>query len=358
MQATSETAGQTATPSDPPLPPLPQALDHPTPAELTAAVGERRSFSPTTPGLQLVWDATSLSSFLACPTRYYYSIVLGLQPQARSVHLTFGGAYQRALELYDRRRLAGDSHREATLCALELGYREGATLPLDKRPADLPVTEPTPPAEVKRRDMLVKAIVDHCEQYADDPLHTVALADGTPAVEHSFRFDSGIDLEWNGTPIEFSGHFDRVVTHGDGGSWYILDHKTTKRAVDDGYKTKFELSTQMMHYAFSGSVVLPQAPVGVIIDTVTLLADAVRTTRFPIRYTKARLTEYYQDIRAMLPAAGEAVAAKRWPRNRESCMLCDFKRLCRVDPSIRPHIAATEFTRRMWDPAKPRTAEG
>ena len=350
--ATSATDGPTASPPAPLA--FPTELDSPTANELAAAVGTRRSFSPTVPGLQLVWDATSISSFLACPTRYYYSIVLGLTPATKSVHLTFGGAYQRALETYDRERLRGIAHREATVRAVTVGYREGASLPLEKQPADLAVTEPTPPAEVKRRDMLVKAIVDHCEQYADDPLRTVVLANGEPAVELSFRYDSGLTLL--SRPVEFSGHFDRVVAHGSGpdASWYILDHKTSKRPVDTNYRAKFELSTQMSHYDFSAAVVLPRKPVGVIIDSVQMLVDAVRTTRFPLRFTPSQSREYYEDLQQLLPAAGNFVAQRRWPRNRESCMLCDFKKLCRVDASIRPHIAATEFTRRLWDPAEPR----
>jgi hypothetical protein len=349
----SETVGPTETPSDlPAAPPLPAILDAPTEEELRRAVSDRASFSTRTAGLQLVWDATSISAFLACPTRYYYSIILGLTPQYKSVHLTFGGAYQRALETYDRERLRGKAHRDAMIDAVAVGYREGAALPLDKRPDNLPVEAPTPPPEVKRRDQLVRAIVDHCEQFADDPLETVTLADGTPAVELSFRFDSGIQL--CGEEIQLSGHFDRVVK-----PWNVLDHKTSKNAVDDKYRMKMELSTQMYQYGFGSSVIRPDeaATTTLVIDVVQMLADNVRTSRFPIRYTQPQLREYYDDLSQQLPAAGDYIRNRRFPRNRESCLLCDFKRICRVDPSIRPHIAATEFARRYWDPATPRTEE-
>jgi hypothetical protein len=331
---------------------LPKVLDAPTEDELALAVAGRRSFSANTPGLQLVWDATSISAFLACPTRYYFSIILGLTPLAKSVHLTFGGAYQKALETYDRERLRGASHRDAMITAVHVGYREGAALPLEKRPDNLPVTEPTPAPEVKRRDQLVRAIVDHCEQFADDPLRTVVLTDGKPAVELSFRFEAGILVA--GEDVELAGHLDRVVE-----PWAVLDHKTSKNAVDDKYRMKMELSTQMTHYGFSSHVIRPEdAPTSsIIIDVVQMLADNVRTTRFPIRYTKAQLAEYHADLVQQLPAAGAYAVQRRWPRNRESCLLCDFKRLCRVDPSIRLHIASTEFTRRLWDPAEPRTEE-
>ena len=49
-------------------------------------------------GLQFAWDATSLSLAQTCLRKYYYTMIRGVQPRNKSVHLIFGGIYASSLE--------------------------------------------------------------------------------------------------------------------------------------------------------------------------------------------------------------------------------------------------------------------
>ena len=164
------------------------------------------SFDET--GFQWAWDSTSLSSFVTCPRKYYYSMLQGWTAQQKSVHLIFGGHYASALEHFHKHRAAGVDYDTA----LRLVVREAleATWDYEKdAPQDWMHTS-------KTRDTLIRSIVWYLEHYRDDPMQTVILSDGRAAVEYSFS----IDLDETYT---YCGHIDRLVNYG--GDIYVQDQK-------------------------------------------------------------------------------------------------------------------------------------
>ena len=65
-------------------------------------------FSQHIPGLQIAWDASSISVLMACPRKYFYSIMQGWQKKMAAVALDFGTFYHGAVEVYDKALIAGD----------------------------------------------------------------------------------------------------------------------------------------------------------------------------------------------------------------------------------------------------------
>ena len=310
------------------------------------------SFSKTLPTFQFAWDSTSLGLFKECPRKYYYSMLLAKAPREVSVHLTFGIAYHKALEMYDHARAAGADHHEATRAAvrsaLSVTWIDGKAWFSDD--------------PYKNRFTLVRSVVWYLEHFEVDPCKTVILANGKPAVELSFRFET----EWNFgvEPILLSGHLDRLVEFND--SIYVLDRKTTKSALDDRFTKGWNPNSQMTQYTFAAQVIYRTPARGVIIDGAQILVGATRFNRSLTMRTPAQLTEWYYNtgfyIRLAFESAARAYdrpdsAEQFYPMNDKACGNyggCDFRQICSKDPKVRRQWLDSIFKSRVWDPLQVR----
>jgi hypothetical protein len=333
-----------------PIDGLPKSLDRPTEEELVQALSERKSFSQEVPGRQLVLDSTSVKAMFHCPRRYYYELVLGLRTPQQSRDLTFGIAYQEALVEYESCRAGEYTHDEAVRNALWVGLTKGKSLPLDPK-ADGADSKPI----VKRKDNLARAIINYCDQFGiNDPIQTIRLANGKPAVELSFRFGSGIGFS-DGEEIEFSGHLDRAASGGPNSPVYIVDNKSTGKQINSDYVLQYTPDPQISHYTIGGKVAFHFEVTGVLIDACQVLANAVDLKRFPVSRTPDQISEYYQNVEALVHTYDGYRKARYWPMNESACHICPFRRgLCSHDPGTRALHAKHDFVRRVWDPAVPR----
>src|SRR5687768_10394656 len=67
----------------------------------------------TEDGIQFAWDSTSIKLAETCLRKYQYKMLLGWQPERKSVHLLFGGWYASALESYYKYVADGMSQDDA-----------------------------------------------------------------------------------------------------------------------------------------------------------------------------------------------------------------------------------------------------
>lgn len=279
-----------------------------------------------------------------CPRKYYYTIINGYIPRAESVHLKFGLIYHAALERYDHAKAGGASHEQAFLVAV----RYAMTATWDKA-LKKPWFSGDPN---KNRLTLVRTIVWYLEQFADDPAETVILANGKPAVELSFRFNTDYHSP-HGEPFLICGHLDRVATFA--GDRYVFDRKTTKWQLNEKFFAQFNPNNQMSTYTFAGKVVYSLPIKGVMIDGAQILVESSRFHREPVLRTDAQLDEWYQELGMYLTYATEYAEAGYWPMNDKSCGNyggCPFIPICSKDPSVRLRWLndTTKFDRRIWDP--------
>lgn len=301
------------------------------------------SFSTTLSNLQIAWDSTSLSLLKECPRKYYYSIVEGWEPKARSFHLTFGILYHQALETYDLAIARSKSHDEATCAAVSVAL---------KNSWDHNLNRPWYSGDNhKNRFTLIRTIVWYLEQFAEDPIETITLSNGRPAVELSFRFQFPFTFG-TGEDAILCGHMDRLGSI-SGGTW-VIDRKTTKHEIrDDRYFNRYSPDNQMSLYSLAGKVVYNIPTQGVIIDAAQVMVTFSRFQRGFANRTQSQLDEFAKDIKEYLGHVDDYAYENYWPMNDKSCFNyggCPFREICSRSPEVREQFLHANFQRRTWDP--------
>jgi len=300
------------------------------------------AFSKITPGLQTYWDSTSLSALKKCPRFYQLSIVEGWALRTESVHLTFGTLYHSGIERYDHARALGEDHDSAVSLAVQY---------LLEKTWDSKLGRPwTSDDKNKNRLTLVRSVVWYLDQFSPDPFSTVILANGKPAVELSFKFDSGLKIG-HGESVYLCGHLDRVAKLED--DIYILDKKTTKSTLGQDFFDKFTPDNQMSLYTFAGKVVYELPIKGIIVDGAQIAVTFSRFLRGTVQRTDSQLEEWFQDLKWWLAQAEAYAQGNHWPMNEQSCGNyggCAFREICSKSPSVREKWKEALMHRRVWDP--------
>ncbi|HEX4500600.1 MAG TPA: PD-(D/E)XK nuclease family protein [Scandinavium sp.] len=289
--------------------------------------------SPYDGNIQFAWDSTSLGWLKDCPRKYFYHQIEGWRAKSENVALTFGQFYHQALELWDRLLIDGvdKTHALREVIGITLVNSYGWNSDDTKR----------------NRETLIRSIVWYLDEFATDPLKTVTLENGKPAVELSFR----MELDWGppgGPPYLLCGHLDRIVEFG--GGQYVTDRKTTSHTIGSDYFGRFDLDNQMSLYTIAANVVFHTPVKGIIIDGAQIAVGFTRFARGMTYRTPAQTQEWLNDLIFWLRQAETYAAANYWPMNERSCMLCSFKRVCSQDPSVRQMFLESDFERRPWNP--------
>src|SRR5579885_235164 len=313
-------------------------------------------FSPVLPTLQLYIDATSLTALKTCPEYYNNRIRLGYVTQARATNpdLFWGGEFHAACELYDHLRVQGLSHDKAVLKTVKH---------LFIRTWDFETNRPwVSEKPAKTRYTLIRAVVWYLEQFKDDPLETIILHNGKPAVELSFRFSTEIKTISTNETFIACGHLDRCVKFH--GKIYITDKKTSSFELDDKFFALFNPDVQMGLYAIAGAIVFDTEIDGLIIDGVQCLVTGNRYRREFIQLTQAQREQYLEDLRFWLQVLEHLALNeyknpnKPWPKNETQCFkynrLCEFHRVCSEDPAHRMRLLETYYTKQPWNPREVR----
>lgn len=297
------------------------------------------AFSTQIPNLQIAWDSTSLGYLKTCPKKYYWAIVRGLQPFGKSVHLEFGIFIHGARERYYHAIVAGLSHDDAIDAALDWALVQTWDYKLNR-----PWISGDPN---KNRGTLMRSIVWYLDRWKNDPLKTVILASGKPAVELSFRFPSAIFAS-NGQEFIICGHLDRLAEHQN--NTHPTDLKSTKHTLNEDYFHQFSPDNQMSLYSFAGKVVYQTTTGNIIIDAIQVAVSFTEFARGVVSRTDDQHDEWYKDLQFYLRQAEDYAIAGHWPQNDKACFRCDYRELCRKPPSVREQWVAGKFTTRIWDP--------
>jgi hypothetical protein len=305
------------------------------------------SFSRQLPGLQLGIDSTSLGEYKVCPRKYLYGIVLGYQPSETSVHLVFGLHVHKGLERYEHHRASGASHD----AALALVVRELLRDTWDsKRQRAWASTDPN-----KNRGTLLRTVVWYLDRFQDDSMETVLLENGKPAVELSFRFDSGYKSVATGESFVFCGHIDRIAKFN--GMTVILDPKTTKSTLGSHFFNSFTPGNQFSMYALAGQVVFNQKISMIIVDGIQVLVGESRFQRGIAPRPPDVISEWHHEQGFWLAQMESSARFLTWPGNDKSCNQyggCPFRSVCEKVPKARHQWLQDNFTQRIWDPLQSR----
>lgn len=305
------------------------------------------AFSSKATSLQLAWDSTSLGQFKECPRKYYMNIVCGHVPRSTSVHLLFGQYFHAGLEKYDHARAAGAEHRDAQLEAV----RHTMDISWDREKNRPWYSDDTN----KNRFTLVRSVSWYLDQFADDPIQTIILANGKPAVELSFRMNTDYVSRLTGEPFLLCGHLDRLGKFND--EIYVIDRKTSKSTINAEFFEKFSPDNQFTLYVLAArnSFALPVR--GLICDAAQVAVTFTRFRRGFITRTDAQLDEWYEELGWWLGLVEHCVEHNIWPQNDKSCGSyggCPYRSICAKSPSVRDQWLKAEFHQRTWDPLQVR----
>lgn len=307
------------------------------------------SFSLSIPRLQLAWDSTSMGTFKECPRKYYYSIVLGWQPREVSVHLQFGLLYHAAIESYHRLKAKGASHAQAVRAATHFCL---------KATWDSKLNRPWySDHKNKNRLTLIRTVIWYLNQFEHDSIKTIIRADGQPAVELSFRFQTSY-LSPDGSPYLICGHLDRLGELE--GLIYGCDYKTTAWTLSPEFFNKFSPDNQMSTYSFAGKVIFQQPIKGIIIDAAQVAVTFSRFERGFAPRSDDQLDEWYNEwgywvkqAEGMAITAHNGSGAMAFPMNDKSCSHfggCPFQKICGKEPKVREMWLKAGYVQRVWDP--------
>lgn len=316
------------------------------------------AFSTTIPTLQTAWDSTSIGEAKLCWQRYKYAIIDGYQPRDTNVHLRFGTEYHHALEHYDHLKATGWDHRAAT---------EEVVSDLLRRTWDKGLSRPWPSEDVyKNRGTLLRSVTWYLAQFEDDPLETYILKSGKPAVELHFDSDVGIYSRLTGEAFHLVGHLDKIAL--DEGRLALVDRKTTKAQITSSYYARFNPDNQVSTYLVGAHSITGEDVYHIIIDAAQVLVHSTRFDRRTVSRVPAHLDEWIENIFEFFKDLENRVEANRWPMNDKACGIphvdpktdevrydgCPFRGVCAAAPSMRELLLKTNFSRRTWDPTKPR----
>lgn len=336
-----------------------QALD-----ETLVTIGSASPFLPGTK-VQYAWDSVCLGLLKTCPRLYQYQIIEGWVPKGESVHLRFGQEYHQALQEYDVSRANGVNHEDSVFDTISA---------LSKRVWDWDVDRDSKAGKYKNRDTLLSLVVDYLDHFADDPAQTYIRADGTPAVELSFRFEldwgpgpherdaSGVPNLWpNKQPYLLCGHLDRVVSFND--QLLVMDHKTSTSTLGSYWFDQWSPNNQMSLYTYAGQVVLSTPIKGVIISGAQIMLDQPNRFVRGFSYrTPDQLEEWLDDLRFWLISAENYAQMDYWPQNDTSCDKfggCRFRGICSKQASVRESFLRSDFEQLApqdrWNPLKSRS---
>jgi hypothetical protein len=335
---------------------------------LPALAERNKSFSPSVPGLQLIWDSTSYREFQTCPWKYYLTIIQGIVPRFRNINLTFGIAWHTAQERYYTLLAAGASKESALEDTIAETYfrqlRTESEWTLSfwgHHEESIPFDQEKPKPEKTPRTLL-RAFIAYHSHYSSDPLHTVIMPSGKPAVEYSFC------APIPSTPFSWAGHLDRVVAEtpldlskpltSPPPAVYNIDYKTTSSALNGFYFDQYSPDIQMSGYALGTQVALPIPAKGVYVDAIQLLPLGQRFQRFPIPRSSSHLEEFLTGFLSDMKEAERYAEEQNWPMRFTSCRGpygdCIFRQVCASAPHMRLQKLKAFFDQRIWDPSIPR----
>lgn len=301
------------------------------------------SFSVSNEWMQTALDSTSLREFKTCPRKYYYSTVLGMVPRNSGPHLTFGILMHEAREQYEHCRTRNMSHDDALDSVVASTLEKTWDRDLRRGWAS------GHPA--KNRRTLVQTIVWYLDAFGkDDPIETLQLANGKPAVELSFRFDSGL-VTPDGEHVIFCGHLDRIGHLGAG--TYIPDIKTSSSEPNAHFAQSFTPGTQFSLYTLAGKVAFDQSIDGVIVDGIQVGVGFARFGRHLIPRSDSQLEEFLSDTEMQIETMWRCAVTVHWPQNDMACGMyggCPYRGVCSLPAAQREDWLRREFVQRVWDP--------
>ena len=197
------------------------------------------------------FDNSSINTFMRCRRLYLYNHEWNLHPETEAKALTYGNAIHDALYHWYK----GDGADEAIMAFAKRCSAPGTEIDLE-----LDVTEGN------KQEYSIEWGIYLLRKYFkenpidSDPFETLLDNDGKPYLELGFAVNAGEGM--------FVGRIDRIARYKETGELYVIDHKTTKGALNDYYWAQYNPNNQFTGYMWGVHELLGEMPVGCIINAI------------------------------------------------------------------------------------------
>lgn len=294
-----------------------------------------------------ILDASKLSTYQDCPRRFFFRYMLGWEQDSPNVHLVFGKAVHKVMELVVREQEKGIKSEEQMYTLIEEATRVFVKI---YRPEYPEATDqqyyPKVPGRIP--DLIVDYLRNYKREEQREKVLYTEVAGSVPITKQSvmhFRIDA--------------------IREGENGV-YVLEHKTGSRQGRT-FEDKFYLSTQVGLYTHVLYALFPFDKVyGTIINGLIFLKGSTEFVRIPVRKKPvdmemwlwetqewARSVEDDMDRLSFVQEGADVMKAFR--RNPESCTKyfgCPYLDYCQAwnNPLRRCEKPPVGFKVSWWDP--------
>lgn len=283
-------------------------------------------------------DSTIISTFRACPQKFFRQYIEHWKSVETSVHLVAGGAFASGIEAARNSfYVEGQSPEQAEAAGLHALIQHYGDY---QCPSD----------SAKSLDRMCGALEFYFSRYplGDDGAEPITLASGRRGIEFSFAEPLSVNHPVTGNPILYTGRSD-MIAHRAGGIW-IYDEKTTS-SLGVQWSRQWEMRSQFTGYCWAATR-QGIKPNGAMVRGVSILKTKYDTLEVPTYRTDYEIarweTQVEHDIKAMI----RMWEAGYWDYNLDGACTdyggCQFTRVCKSsDPET---WLPMQFTKRIWDP--------
>ena len=284
-------------------------------------------------------DSTILSTFRACPQKFFRQYVQHYKPIAQSVHLVAGGAFASAIEsarnaFYVDGRSSADAEA-AGLAALIAHYGDFNC----------------PDDSAKSVERMCGAFEFYLAQYplGADGANPITLPSGRRGIEFSFAEPLEVRHPVTGAPILYTGRSDMIAERYGTGVW-IYDEKTTSQ-LGATWGRQWEMRSQFTGYSWAARKQGIKTA-GTIVRGVSILKTKYDTLEVPTYRSDYEIDRWEaqvnRDILRMIRCWEEGY----WDWSLDGACAdyggCSFTNVCKS--SNPEEWLPAKFQQRVWDP--------
>lgn len=280
----------------------------------------------------LILDHTAVIQAKACLRKYFFGIVLGMNPRGpQPMYFSFGSAYHKFREVLEQEYMKGNKLTDFKIgLDAALAYYDEATG--GKNP------EVTDKFGFLTRERLMQSCMASYKHWQREKLQNKIIV---LAVEQPFNVELA-DGEFT------SGRFDQIVRWN--GKIYGRDFKTSSK---EGmyYQRGLDPNDQFTRYTYAEQALAGQRCEGQIIEVLYNSKKAGPTiTQYISSRTQWQLDDWKRDELFMRETISRARASDTWPKQEHNCGFCQFHSVCSMgsEPAQRAKLKA-HFSQKAWN---------
>ncbi len=297
------------------------------------------------PSLPLFLDSTMISTFRACPKKFYWQYMLNLKPIGFNIHLTAGGAFAAALDVIRKTQAASSDPLDHDLL-FEIGFEtflQNWNGPLDE--SELP-----PSAIAKNIHNMLAVLELYLENHHPfyDEVQPYRMPDGSVSSEFSFAIPLPISHP-SSDPFIYVGRFDMLGTYTPGGFPCVFDDKTTG-SLSSYWTQQWDLRGQFLGYVWACQQMGYPVSHAVVRGTGIMKTDT-RFLTIPLSYDKHMIERWFEELCFTLDMMKFYHERSHWPYSfGDACTSyggCPMKDLCLAKE---PSQWFNNYEVRIWNP--------